>query len=227
MKLPQGTNGWKVTPKEAIEIQRRLAGSVRVEPLPRPPRFVAGIDCAVSDDRAFSAVILWDLVERRVVESRTTHRPLEFPYIPGLLSFREIPVILDVLRLLDRTPDVLMCDGQGYAHPRRFGLACHLGVATGIPSCGCAKSRLIGVHEDPGPGRGSRAPLRDGEQIIGEVVRTRDRVKAVYVSVGHLIDLEGAVRLVLSCGEGLRLPEPTRLADRLVGEFKRSELRGR
>jgi len=227
MTLPESENSWNVTPKEAIEIQRRLAGSVSVAPLPTSPRFVAGIDCAFSDDLAFSAVVVWDIVERRVVESRTTSRPLEFPYIPGLLSFREIPVILDALRLLEGIPDVLMCDGQGYAHPRRFGLACHIGVATRIPSCGCAKSRLIGLHDEPHLERGSRAPLMDGEELVGEVVRTRVRVKGVYVSVGHLIDLEGAVGLVLSCGGGFRLPEPTRLADRLVGEFKRSELRGR
>jgi deoxyribonuclease V len=226
MELPETPNSWTVTPKEAVEIQRRLAGSVSAIPLAKRPRFVAGVDCAFSDDRCFSAAVVWDLEERSAIETKATSRRLEFPYVPGLLSFREIPVILDVLKLLPAIPDVLMCDGQGYAHPRRFGLASHLGVVTGIPSCGCAKSRLIGTYEEPAPMRGSSAELRDGDELIGKVVRTRDRVKPLFVSIGHRITLDEAVELVLACGAGLRLPEPTRLADLRVGEYKRTQLAG-
>lgn len=226
VELPPATNRWDVTPKEAVEIQRRLAADVLTAPLERPPRLVAGIDCAVSpqSSRCYSVAVVWDIAAGGIVETQAAERALEFPYIPGLLSFREIPVILDALRLLETTPDLLMCDGHGFSHPRRFGLACHLGVVTGMPSCGCAKSRLIGVHEQPRWERGSRTPLRDGEELIGEVVRTRDGVKPVYVSVGHLIDLAGAVEVVLACGRGYRLPEPTRQADRLVGVYKRTRM---
>ncbi len=223
MRLPDPVHSWNVTPKEAVEIQRRLARSVVFAPLERPPRLVAGIDCAVSPTRGrcYSTVVLWDVTESRIVETAEAERALEFPYVPGLLSFREIPVILDALRRLETAPDELMCDGHGYAHPRRFGLACHLGVAVGLPSCGCAKSRLVGTSEEPGLERGARAPLRDAEEVIGAVVRSRDRVRPLYVSAGHRIDLPAAVDLVLACCAGYRLPEPTRQADRLVGVFKR------
>lgn len=223
MKLPAPVHSWNVTPTEAVEIQRRLAASVVVAPLVRRPRLVAGIDCAVSPahGRCYSTAVIWDMIEARIIEIAEAERALEFPYVPGLLSFREIPVILDALRKLTTVPDVLMCDGQGYAHPRRFGLACHLGVVTGLPSCGCAKSRLVGSSEQPGRERGARSPLRDGEELIGFVLRTRDGVRPLYVSVGHRIDLPAAVDLVLDCGGGHRLPEPTRQADRLVGVYKR------
>ncbi len=225
MKLPKPIHPWNVSPREAVEIQRRLADSVAVAPLSKDPRLVAGVDCAVSPrrGRCYCTVVIWDSVEARILEVRNASRPLEFPYLPGLLSFREIPVILDALALLETTPDLIVCDGQGFAHPRRFGLACHLGVVVSIPCCGCAKSRLVGTYEQPAPERGSSSPLFDRGELIGRVVRTRDGVKPVFVSVGHLVDLSGSVRAVLSTGGGYRLPEPTRQADRLVGEFKRSE----
>lgn len=223
MDIPDAASWFDVTPKEAVAIQRELASAVVSEPLSAPPRRVAGIDCAVSParGRCYATVVLWDVDEARIIETSEAERALEFPYIPGLLSFREIPVILDALRALAGDPEVLICDGQGYAHPRRFGLACHLGVLVGRPSCGCAKSRLVGSHDEPGSLRGSHAPLTDRGEVIGEVLRTRDRVKPVFVSVGHLIDLSDAVELILSCTAGYRLPEPTRQADRLVGLFKR------
>jgi deoxyribonuclease V len=147
--------------------------------------------------------------------------PLRFPYIPGLLSFREAPAIIAALRKLSRRPDVLICDGQGIAHQRSFGIACHLGVLTGLPSVGCAKSRLVGRYREPGADQGAISPLIHRNQRVGSVVRTRTHVKPVFVSVGHMLDLNAAERLILSCSVGYRLPEPIRLADLLVGAEKR------
>jgi deoxyribonuclease V len=185
-------------------------------------RFVAGLDGAFSPDgsRCIAGVVLWDLRERRVVEQQTATGKLSFPYIPGLLSFREIPAWVAALRKLRQSPDVLMCDGQGIAHPRRFGIASHLGVLCGLPAAGCAKSRLAGTHDEPPVRRGGRAPLRDKEEIIGTVLRTQTGIRPVYVSIGHRIDLASAEALVLDCALKYRLPEPTRLADRLVAVAK-------
>ena len=218
MKLPPAPHSWRLSPREAVAVQRRLAARVRRRPPARPPRFVAGLDAAFSPDgeRCIAGVVLWDAGRRELVEAHRVERPLGFPYVPGLLSFREAPALLAALRRLARRPDALLCDGHGLAHPRRFGIACHLGVLAGLPSVGCAKSRLVGEHAEPGPARGSRAALRDGREVIGAVLRTRRDVRPVYVSVGHHFDLASAVALVLRCGGGRRLPEPTRLADRLV-----------
>jgi deoxyribonuclease V len=214
---------WRLSLAGALRIQASLAGRVQLEPLAAKPRWVAGLDAAFSADGAWclGGVVLWDLVERRVAECRTARRALWFPYVPGLLSFREAPALLAALRRVECRPDVLMCDGQGLAHPRRFGLACHLGLLTRIPSLGCAKSRLIGEDRTPGWGAGSREPLKVGEERLGTILRTRDGVRPVYVSAGYRLTLEDACELVLRCVEGSRIPEPTRLADRLVAAFKR------
>ncbi len=172
----------------------------------------------------FAAVVAWDVERRQVIERRARSLPLRFPYVPGLLSFREAPALLAALRGLRTPVDALLCDGQGIAHPRRFGLACHLGVLLGLPAVGCAKSRLVGDWVEPGWARGERAPLTLGAQRIGTVLRTRNGVKPLFVSPGHLCDFAGAEALVLRCGDGLRLPEPVRLADRHVGQFKRAAL---
>ena len=192
---------------------------MRLAPLKTVSR-VAGLDCAFGGDRVFAAVVAWDVERRRVIERRALSRPLQFPYVPGLLSFREAPALLAVLRRLRTPVDALLCDGQGIAHPRRFGLACHLGVLLGLPAVGCAKSRLIGDWVEPGRDRGECSPLTIGAERIGTVLRTRTGVKPLFVSPGHLCDFEGAEDLVLRCGGGLRLPEPVRLADRHVGMFK-------
>jgi deoxyribonuclease V len=147
--------------------------------------------------------------------------------VPGLLSFREIPVLLTLLRRLHTPVDGILCDGQGLAHPRRLGLASHLGLVVGVPTVGCAKSRLCGEHESPGPGRGASAPLFDGNERIGSVLRTRDGARPLYVSPGHLTDHASSIRWVLAMGDGYRLPEPTRLADRLVARVKRERVNGR
>jgi deoxyribonuclease V len=224
VKIPRAPHRWSLSSREAIAVQQRLAASVERVPPRRPPRCIAGLDAAFSNDaqRCIAGVVLWDLRERAVLEQRTATRKLTFPHVPGLLSFREAPALLAALRKLRRRPDALICDGHGLAHPRRFGIACHVGVLTGWPSVGCAKSRLIGTHREPGKRRGSRARLEDAGEVVGSVLRTRSGVKPVFVSIGHRIDLDGAVRLVLDCAVEHRLPEPTRLADRLVAEAKRA-----
>ena len=148
-------------------------------------------------------------------------RPVTFPYVPGLLSFREAPALLAVLRTVRSEPDALLLDGHGLAHPRRFGIACHVGVLVDRPTAGCAKSRLCGEHAEPGARRGARRPLRDRGERIGTVLRTRDDTRPVFASVGHRIDLPGAEALILASGAGYRLPEPTRRADRLVALAKK------
>lgn len=223
MRIPPLPHSWDLAPREAVAVQRKLAGRVRVEPLRVAPRLVAGLDAAFSRDGkdCLAGVVLWDAREGEVIEQHVVRRPLTFPYVPGLLSFREAPALLAALERLATVPDVLICDGQGVAHPRRFGIASHLGVLLDLPSVGCAKSRLTGEHADPGRKRGDQEPLRDGDAVIGCVLRSREGVRPLFISVGHRIDLAGAVGVVLACGCGFRLPEPTRLADRLVAEAKR------
>lgn len=179
---------------------------------------VAGIDVAYGrrGGPARAAVVVLDRMTLALREQATVTVPVAFPYIPGLLSFREMPPALEALARLRRQPDLLVVDGHGLAHPRRFGIACHLGVHLNCPSIGVAKSRLVGTHDEPGPRRGDRVPLVDGAgATIGCVLRTRDRVTPVFVSIGHRVCLETAVALVLAMTTRYRLPEPTRLADRL------------
>lgn len=225
MREPAASHPWEVSPARAVEIQRELAARVRIERPARAIRYVAGTDAATSVDErdALAAVVLWDVERREVVERRIGRRRLTFPYVPGLLSFREAPAVLAALAELDTEPDALLCDGHGLAHPRAFGVACHVGVLSGLPAVGCAKSRLVGSHGAPGRSRGSRRALRHDGQTVGVVLRTRSGVRPVYVSVGHRIDLDSAIRLVLACGAGFRLPEPLRLADQLAGSTRRGE----
>lgn len=210
---------WDVPVEEAVAIQRRLRGLVRVEAdvaLDRV-RVVAGVDASYKDV-ARAAVVALAFPALEVVETAVAVRAIPFPYVPGLLSFREAPAVLDALAKLRTRPDVLIFDGQGLAHPRRLGLASHLGVYLDVPSVGCAKSRLVGRYEEPGPNMGDRAPLVDRGEVVGVALRTKPRTNPLFVSVGHKVDLETAVALVLACLRGYRLPEPTRLADRLAGE---------
>lgn len=224
MNVPRAPHRWSVTPQQARAIQLRLAARVRQVPLAGAPHFVAGLDAAFSRDdrRCLAAVVVWDLRAHTVVEHHVAVRPLTFPYVPGLLSFREAPAVLAALRRLRTPPDVLLYDGHGFAHPRRFGIACHIGVILNRPTIGCAKSRLIGTHRAPGWRRGAVAPLLDDGAVVGSVLRTQDGINPVFVSVGHLIDLGSAQQIVLACAIRYRLPEPTRLADQLVGAAKRA-----
>ncbi len=220
MKLPGPMHRWDVTPREAIAIQEALAGRIRRRGSVRDARLIAGADLAfaVGGTRCIAGVVVWDLRAQVVVEQRVAVQPVRFPYVPGLLSFREAPALLAAVQKLQCSPDVFIFDGQGWAHPRRFGLGCHLGLLIDRPSIGCAKSRLIGQYDEPGPERGARSPLMDRGQRVGTVLRTRTGVKCVYVSVGHRVSLPAAEQLVLACCTRYRLPEPTRLADRLVTE---------
>ena len=224
-------HSWAISPREAISLQRALAGQVRLCKLGRAPKLVAGADIAIDkrSGEGVAAVILYAYPSLEEVEQRSAREKLTYPYIPGLLSFREAPVLLKAFSRLTRDPDVVLFDGQGIAHPRGLGLASHMGLWLGVPTIGCAKSRLIGEHREPGVKRGSCAKLTyevgGREETIGACVRTRDRVKPIFVSPGHLIDLDASLEIVLSCLDGTRIPKPTREADRLVGRIARGESR--
>ncbi len=222
MKIPRVPHRWSLSPRAAVAVQRRLAARVVQAPPARELRFVAGLDAAFPPDgqQCLAAAVLLDLASLDVIEQTLAARPLRFPYVPGLLSFREAPALLAALRKLRHRPDVLMCDGQGLAHPRRFGIACHLGVVCDLPAIGCAKSRLVGDSAMPGVDKGNREPLTIGEECVGAVLRTRERTKPLFVSVGHRMDLDSACALVLAACDNHRLPEPTRLADRLVSQAR-------
>ncbi|HEY8171474.1 MAG TPA: deoxyribonuclease V [Dehalococcoidia bacterium] len=226
--LVRHIHAWDLSPREAISLQSELASRiVREGDLPASRvRFVAGSDVAFDrpSGRAVGAVVLLAYPSLECVERVTVETSVTFPYVPGLLSFRETPVLIQAFEQLREMPDLLMVDGHGYAHPRRFGFASHLGLLLDLPTIGVAKSRLLGTHESPAMARGSRVDLRDRDETIGAVVRTRERVRPIYVSVGHRISLEVAERWVLACAPNVRLPEPTRIADRLAGEAKRRML---
>ena len=222
MKLPRMPHRWDLSPKQAIRLQRRLAGRVRELPLRKPLRHVAGGDVSFTMDetRLIAGWVVWDLMAGEVVESVVTTRPIRFPYVPGLLSFREAPAMIAAARKLHVEPDVFMLDGQGLAHPRRFGLACHVGMLLDRPTLGCAKSRLCGEHGEPAATAGSACLLMHEGECVGSVLRTRDGTKPVFVSIGYRITLPEAVRVVLSCCTKYRLPEPTRLAHQLVTRWR-------
>jgi deoxyribonuclease V len=209
---------WDVTPAQARAIQLEGRGRVIAEDRLGDVRRVAGIDVGFERDGVISraAVAVLDFPELRLVESAVARLPTSFPYVPGLLSFRETPAVLEALGRLSERPDLLLCDGQGYAHPRRFGLACHLGVLTGLPSIGVAKSRLIGTHGALPEQKRAWVPLLDGDETIGAVLRTRSAVAPLYVSIGHRVSLPTAIRWVLACTTRYRLPETTRHAHRLA-----------
>jgi len=214
-----------LSPREAVALQRDLASRVVRRTRSRTIRHVGGADVAVVSERrlALASIVVLTFPELEVVESSEGAAPLDFPYIPGLLSFREMPAILAAWARLTVRPDVLLCDAHGVAHPRRFGLASHLGVALDLPTIGCAKSRLFGTHRLPAAAKGCSVPLRhpqDGS-VLGAVVRTRTGVRPIYVSIGHLVDLPFAVRTVLRCARRFRLPEPTRLAHLAVTAARR------
>ena len=205
---------------EARALQEALAGRVIQQGLSKPVTTVAGVDVAMDKNTAWAAVAVLDFPGLKLREWAGAVRPLTFPYVPGLLTFREGPVILGAVAKLNTMPDLFIFDGQGRAHPRRLGIASHMGLLLDKPSIGCAKSRLCGFYEEPGPERGSYAVLEDHGEIIGAVVRTRSGVKPVFVSVGHRIDLQASIEFVLACCKKYRLPETTRWAHRLAGEAK-------
>ncbi|TDE39382.1 endonuclease V [Actinomadura sp. 6K520] len=216
-------HAWPSTPREAEAVQDRLRPMLELgEPGPARPRTVAGLDVAYAGGgggagtRLAAAVAVLDGTSLEVIEESVAVGTAAFPYVPGLFAFRELPTLLDALRGLRTVPELLVCDGFGVAHPRRFGLACHVGVLTGLPAIGVGKTAFVGAHEEPGRRRGDASPLLDGGEVVGRVLRTRDGVKPVYVSVGHRTDLDTACRNVLDLTPEYRLPETTRRADRLA-----------
>jgi len=228
-------HGWNLSNRQAMDLQKRLACEVQFTPIEKPLNLIAGLDCALSKDgqRIVAAAVvlrfanaqkcLWGQMETsdfELIETTSAAQPLSFPYIPGLLSFRESPVCIAAVEKLKNEPDVFIIDGQGVAHPRRLGLAAHLGLFFDKPTIGCAKSKLTGDFEEPSVGKGAYSPLKDGDDVIGAVVRTRDNVEPVFVSVGNKCLLTDAIKITLDCTTRYRLPEPTRLAHMEVSKLR-------
>jgi deoxyribonuclease V len=214
---------WDLTAVRAVQLQKQLAQKVILSPLRSTLRFVAGLDCAFSTDKkkiiAAAVVLRW--VARPNEETAEAVLDVRFPYVPGLLSFREGPACLEAMRKLRTIPDVVLVDGQGIAHPRRLGLASHLGLFLDVPTIGCAKSRLIGEYGDVPMQKGASVPLLDKGEKIGSVVRTRTNVKPLFISPGHKITHQQAVEIVLNCCIRYRLPEPTRLAHQRISQLRK------
>lgn len=216
--MPAVSHSWNLRPAEAIALQQELRSRVVLTDQLGLIRSVAGVDVGFEANgaitRAGVAVLRFPELELR--ETVIARRPTVFPYVPGLLSFRELPAVLDALARLREPPDLLLCDGQGIAHPRRLGIASHLGLLVDIPSIGVAKTRLCGVYEEPPDSRGAWTHLRIGAETVGGVLRTRSGVRPLYVSSGHRVSLETAIRYVMACCTRYRLPETTRYAHRLA-----------
>lgn len=214
---------WNLTPREAIKEQQRLRERVVLEDDFKHVRRVAGTDLAFdpATNIAFAGVIVYRFPEMQEVERRMARRKLRFPYVPGLLSFREGPALLAVFARLRSEPDLILIDGHGRAHPRLFGIASHIGVLLDKPTIGCAKSLLVGEHDDLGKSAGSTMPLWFKGERVGEVLRTRNKVKPIYVTTGHRVSLDSAVELVKACLDGFRIPRPTREADHYVRKVRR------
>ncbi|QDU54587.1 deoxyribonuclease V [Aeoliella mucimassa] len=240
---PNLEHPWDLTPQQARALQNKLRKRVVLRPASRLPKLVAGVDVSVSrgpwrEATSRAAVVVFDYETLEPLEVATAEMPSPFPYVPGLLSFREVPVLLLAFAKLVHKPDLVLVDGQGYAHPRRLGLASHLGIVLNLATIGCAKTRFIGTHDEPADPAGGYTDLVDlsvsPSEIIGAVVRTRDRVKPLYISAGHRMDTPTAIDHVLHCCDGYRLPEPTRRAhqcaagktlDELQRDWKRQSKR--
>ncbi len=218
--MPCLSHSWDMSPKDAKRLQMKLAAHIIRENKLGTVKTVAGIDVGMRGDMVFAAIVVLNFPKLDVAAQSTATRQISCPYIPGLLSFREGPVILDALDRLDLKPDLLIFDGQGIAHPCHLGIASHIGLLSDFPSIGCAKSRLCGEYQEPGVERGSHVPLMDHGETIGAIVRTRTNVKPVFVSIGHRVDLKTSIDYVLRCCKGYRLPETTRQAHRLASEWK-------
>jgi len=215
----ESLHSWQVSPAQALDMQRKLATQVSKSSEVTVPRFIAGVDISAgkTGGMATGAVVVLNYPELRLVETKVAQGKLELPYIPGLLSFRESPLILAVCQELTIIPDLILVDGQGIAHPRRIGLASHLGLFLNTPTIGCAKSLLCGTYEVPGEEPGNYAEIVDRGETIGAALRTRLGVKPIFVSIGHKVDLNTAIYWVMQCCRGYRLPEPTRLAHLAAG----------
>ncbi|MEH2435116.1 MAG: deoxyribonuclease V [Nostoc sp.] len=214
-------HAWPSTLEEAIVIQEKLRDRVITEDqLQEPVQHVAGVDMGFEADGTISraAVAVLSFPDLQVIETSLAYRPTTFPYVPGFLSFREIPAVLDALEKIKTTPDIILCDGQGIAHPRRLGIASHLGLLIDMPTIGVAKSRLVGKYEELPETKGSSQPLIYKGETVGAVLRSRTGVKPLYISSGHRISLPTAIDYVLRCTPKYRLPETTRIADKLASD---------
>jgi len=211
-------HSWALTVNEAIAVQEQLRAEVLTTDLLEPVQYVAGVDMGFEANGTISraAVAVLSFPDLQLQESAIARRPTSFPYIPGFLSFREIPAVLDALEKISITPNLILCDGQGLAHPRRFGIACHLGVIIDLPTIGVAKSLLVGKYQEVSEQRGNWQPLIDRGETIGAVLRTRSKTKPLYISSGHRVSLPTAIDYVLRCTPKYRLPEITRIADKLA-----------
>jgi deoxyribonuclease V len=222
------TYAWDVTAKEAVSVQRELATQVRLAPLASSPRTIAGVDVSLErfGTELFAGVVVLSYPELAFVEHAVVRVPVAFPYVPGLLSFREIPGLLQCFERLKTKPDVVMVDGQGIAHPRRLGIATHLGLLLDLPTIGCAKSRLYGAYEAPET-VGQAAPMTDPKtgEVIGAALKSKARSNPLVVSPGHRITVEESLDIVRACLRGYRLPEPTRQAHLLVNDFRKGLLK--
>jgi deoxyribonuclease V len=212
-----------------MRLQESLRERVELEDRFADIHYVAGADMAFdpATEVAFSGVIVYRFPGLEEVERRMARRKLRFPYVPGLLSFRECPILLAAFARLRTEPDLILIDGHGRAHPRRFGIACHIGILFDKPTIGCAKSRLVGEHEEPGERAGATAPLMLEGERLGMVLRTRDHVRPIYITTGHRVSLNTAVGLVNQCVDGFRIPKPTREADHYVRDLRRAYQIGR
>ena len=217
-------HNWDLTSSEAISLQKELSMLVNHQKIMDKPQTIAGLDCAFSKDgkRIIAVVVVLKFGSFEIIETVNAIQNLTFPYISGLLSFRESPVCIEAVKKLETVPDIFMIDGQGIAHPRNLGLAAHLGLFFDAPTFGCAKSRLIGKFDEPPIEKGGFTPLTNKNEIIGSVVRTRTKVKPVFVSVGNKCRLEDVINITLSCAIKYRIPEPTRLAHQYVSKLKLS-----
>ncbi|MHC4951872.1 MAG: deoxyribonuclease V [Planctomycetota bacterium] len=222
MAVIQKLHDWDLSPVKARQLQEKLSGRICLSAMRKKVCFVAGLDCSLDKRRSkiFAAAIVFSFPGLQLLETATAQLPLEFPYVPGLLSFREAPVCLKAAAKLKTTPDLWLIDGQGIAHPRRIGLASHLGLFLNTPTIGCAKSRLIGTYNEPETEKGSFSWLYDKDEKIGAVVRTRANVKPLFISPGHLCSFDNAIEYTLACTTKYRLPEPTRIAHQTVAKVK-------
>ena len=226
--LAMNSSSWDVSPKEAVTIQQKLRAKVQLRPIPHKVRRIGGVDLSynIGSDVVFAALVILDMESLQVIARSGVQDRMSFPYIPGLLSFREIPSLMKAWEQLDAEykPDVIMADGQGIAHPRRIGVATHLGLLTQTPTIGCAKNILVGTHNELGEQKGSVAEMIDKGERVGYALRTKNKVKPVYISPGHLISFEQSLHIALQCAGKYRIPEPTRQAHLTVNAMRRGEI---